>query len=84
LRLPLGPAWLAERTGAAVLPAACVRDGSGWRLIFRPPLEPDRAAGPALQAWHAAIAAAVGGLIGRWPEQWILPVPLEKLAGGDG
>ncbi|MBU1699166.1 MAG: lysophospholipid acyltransferase family protein [Candidatus Eisenbacteria bacterium] len=76
LHLPLGPAWLAARTGAAVLPTACLLTESGWNLIFHPPIKPDESSESSAAAWHLAIARAVEGLILAAPDQWVLPSPL--------
>ena len=38
-RVPLGAADLAQRTGAALLPAYCKRVGDGFEVVFEEPLE---------------------------------------------
>ncbi len=41
-RVPAGPALLARRTGAAVIPASFAYDGRGIELTFHAPVEPGR------------------------------------------
>jgi KDO2-lipid IV(A) lauroyltransferase len=69
-----GPALLAARTGAQVLPAFCVRQADGTFLIeVRPPLDivdtGDRDAD--LQVNTQTIMTALGDAIRRHPEQWL-------------
>ncbi len=76
-RLPGGPALLALRTGAPLIPAAVYWQGSTRHAIARPPLDTSR---------HGSIrddvsrlvgeyAAALEGLIRIAPEQWHLMSP---------
>lgn len=76
--LPPGPASLAERTGAALLPvAAYFGQGSEYDFEVMPPLEV--AAGASLAervtATTQALAVALEVLIRREPEQWHLVQP---------
>jgi KDO2-lipid IV(A) lauroyltransferase len=60
-------AWaaaLAQRTGALVLPAVCVRGADGrWRLHVEPPLEPTACR-------DGAFRATMRGWLSQWPDQW--------------
>jgi KDO2-lipid IV(A) lauroyltransferase len=57
-------AALAERTGALVLPAVCVRDEHGrLALCIEPPLSPERCRAGAFRATMRA-------WLERWPGQW--------------
>jgi KDO2-lipid IV(A) lauroyltransferase len=38
-RMPLGAAELAARTGAALIPGYCKREGMGYHIVFEAPLE---------------------------------------------
>lgn len=76
--LPAGPALLAERTGAPILPAAVYfRRGRGHRAVVRPPLppstEPDRSA--RLKAMTQSLAYALEELVREAPTQWHLLQP---------
>lgn len=76
--LPGGPATLALRTGAVILPTAVYFEGSGHRGIVRPPIPTDRS-GDGLRADVAritqALACELEALIRRAPEQWHLMQP---------
>lgn len=77
--LPAGPAHLAVRTGAALLPLTAVRRADNSSLIrIEPPLYADPAADPAAEAGRLsqAIAAYFEGIIRRHPEQWYPYRPL--------
>ncbi len=76
--LPTGVAELALRTGAAVVPAFALRDGSGFRVVFDPPLALRRTGNRAadLAAAHRAVAAALQRGIARAPEQWFALSPV--------
>ena len=73
-RMPAGPAALALRTGAALLPAAVyhARRPMHWEGVVRPPLSPatsgDQRAD--VQALTELLAGELQGLIARAPEQW--------------
>jgi len=76
--MPAGPASLAERTGAHLVPAGCYfKPGAGNRFVVHPRLEiPDL---PTKEERVAALtqglAWAIEGIIGEAPEQWHLIVP---------
>ncbi len=71
-RLPAGPATLAVRTGAPLLPCCVLFEGDHHRGIVLPPLDTARRGG--LRDDVARItqdmADALAGLIRRAPEQW--------------
>jgi lauroyl/myristoyl acyltransferase len=83
--LPAGPAMLALRTGAALLPAAVYFDGPGDRhlAVVRPEIVPrpvPRGAGPAATRDEVArltqvLAGELEVLIRRAPTQWHLMQP---------
>lgn len=71
LTLPAGPFVIAERTGAAVVPAFIVRDADGRQRVL---LEPGIAVGRA--SWTVEDAAAqyadrLGAQVSARPEQWL-------------
>ena len=76
--LPAGPATLALRTGAVLLPTAVYFEGSGHRGIVRPPIPTERS-GEGLRRDVARItqqlAHELEALIRRAPEQWHLLQP---------
>ncbi|HVF32264.1 MAG TPA: phosphatidylinositol mannoside acyltransferase [Acidimicrobiales bacterium] len=76
--LPAGPATLALRTGAVLLPTAVYFQGSGHHGIVRPPIPVERS-GDGLRADVARItqllASELEALIRRAPEQWHLLQP---------
>ena len=75
--LPGGPATLALRTGAAILPTAVYQDGSNHRGVVLPPVPAVRQG--RLRADVARVtqdlASALEGLIRAAPEQWHLMQP---------
>ena len=76
--LPGGPATLALRTGAALLPAAIYFDGPNTRRsVVLPPLETSRNGKlrEDVQRVTQDLAHALEGLIRRAPEQWHLLQP---------
>jgi lauroyl/myristoyl acyltransferase len=79
--LPAGPATLALRTGAPILPCAIYYDGSASRHlgVVLPPLDTSRRKGAKLRDDVARItqdlATALEDLIRRAPEQWHLMQP---------
>jgi len=76
--MPAGPASLAERTGAHLLPVGCYfEEGVGNRFEIHPPLEiPDL---PTREERVAALtqdlARRIEGIVSKAPEQWHLIVP---------
>ncbi len=92
--LPGGPAVLALRTGAALLPSAVYFDGARHHAVVRPPLPVERRDG--FRADVARVTAALAGeleeLVRAAPEQWHLLQPnwpsdheaLEAARHGDG
>lgn len=75
--LPAGPATLALRTGAPLIPATCIFEGDSHRGIVLPPLDTSRQG--KLRADVARVtqdlAVALETLIRRAPEQWHLLQP---------
>ncbi|MBM3269842.1 MAG: lysophospholipid acyltransferase family protein [Candidatus Sericytochromatia bacterium] len=67
--VPLGPFVLARRTGAAIVPAYCVREGAGHVLRFEATLpveaDPDRNAQALMSRYEAWIR--------EYPDQWLWP-----------
>lgn len=75
--LPAGPATLALRTGAPLLPAAVYFEGRGHRAVVRPPLDTSRQGKlrDDIERITAAIAGELEELIRVAPEQWHLLQP---------
>ncbi|MCG9896062.1 MAG: lysophospholipid acyltransferase family protein, partial [Fimbriimonadaceae bacterium] len=68
----LGPGVLAERSGAPVIPVACVRVGVGrYRIRFDDPLVPEPVEGPRGEGTMRAIHAWLESVIREHPEQWL-------------
>jgi KDO2-lipid IV(A) lauroyltransferase len=85
--LPAGPATLALRTGAALLPVAVYfEEGFGHLAVLRPPISTERTG--SLRADVARItqelAVEFEGLIRRAPEQWHLYQPNWPSDRGNG
>jgi KDO2-lipid IV(A) lauroyltransferase len=70
---PAGPAALAKVTGAALIPAFMIRQGSKHRLIFDRPIElvdtgdKDKDLITNTQAWSDVVAS----YIRKYPDQWV-------------
>lgn len=75
--LPGGPALLALRSGAALLPTAIYFEGSGHRGVVRPPVAAERRGSLAADVARItqALAAELEILVRRAPEQWHLFQP---------
>ncbi len=72
-RLPAGPALLALRSGAPIVPTGTYLEGDGRvRIVFRPPIVAVRAGRlrDDLAKVTGELATAFEGLIGRAPAQW--------------
>ena len=70
---PAGPARLAHRTGAAILPICCVRRRGGrYRIEVSPPIHADRKAPveDTVREVTAALAAAFERIVRAYPEHW--------------
>lgn len=76
-RLPAGPALLALRTGAPLIPAAVYWRGRGRHAVACPPLDTRRLGGIRADVSRVvqAYAAALEQLIRAAPEQWHLMSP---------
>jgi lauroyl/myristoyl acyltransferase len=72
--MPGGPASLALRTGAALLPCAVYQDRrpGHWRAVIRPPLRPEPSGDPRAdaRALTQRLADEFEALIARAPDQW--------------
>jgi KDO2-lipid IV(A) lauroyltransferase len=84
--MPGGPALLAARTGAALLPAVCQFDGAGWRFVVHPEVP---VAGPGrlrdrVTAAMQQVADAFAGTIAEQPEDWHVLGRIWPEVGPDG
>ncbi|MCU1353112.1 MAG: putative acyltransferase, partial [Acidimicrobiales bacterium] len=85
--LPAGPATLALRTGAPLVPAAVYFREGGHHAVLRPPLAIERQGGRLredVQRVTELLAVELEGLIRAAPEQWHLMQPnwpSDQLAG---
>jgi Kdo2-lipid IVA lauroyltransferase/acyltransferase len=70
-----GPAVLAVRSGAPILPVAVVRDGPGprYRAVYAEPIRVVAGApsGAEVRRITQAYTTALERFIRRWPEQWV-------------
>lgn len=75
--LPGGPATLAFRTGAPLIPTAIYFDGEGHRAVLKPPLEVERQGRlrDDIARVTQDLAKALEGLISAAPDQWHLLQP---------
>jgi phosphatidylinositol dimannoside acyltransferase len=76
-KLPAGPATLALRAGAPILPTAIYFDGPGHRAVVRPPVDAARSGRlrDDVARTTQAIARELETLIRAAPEQWHLFMP---------
>lgn len=87
--MPVGAAELALRTGAALLPAFCVRQGrERYRVTIEPPiLMPGDGARPTDDEVHQATGRVIAGMeryIKAHPEQWMAFQPIWDLGVASG
>jgi lauroyl/myristoyl acyltransferase len=77
-RLPSGPAMLALRSGAAILPVVVVRRAARIEGLIEPPIPIVRGAGARedVRAITRAVTARLEYYIGRHPEQWTVFQPV--------
>ena len=69
--LPRGPATLALRTGAALLPAAAYESDNGWHIVIRPPVAATHTSeGGDIDRVTKDLVRELEELIRRAPEQW--------------
>uniref|UniRef100_UPI00038283D5 phosphatidylinositol mannoside acyltransferase n=1 Tax=Actinoalloteichus spitiensis TaxID=252394 RepID=UPI00038283D5 len=74
-RMPAGPAWLAARTGATLLPATTWFTPAGWGLRFARPVEV-AGGGAGVARATQAVADAFAEEIARHPADWHMLQPL--------
>lgn len=68
--LPRGPAWLAQKTGAPILPGFMLRQPDDtFVLRFYPPIDP---AGLAAEAIQRQIGTVLEDAVARNPHQWFM------------
>ena len=75
--LPAGPATIAIKTGAPMLPVASYFDGDGHRVVVHPPIPVPEGLprSEQVQIMTQALAHEMEGFIRQEPEQWHLVVP---------
>lgn len=75
--LPPGPATLAIRTGAPLLPVGCYFTNGGYRVVVRPPLEVPSTGSKSekVTAMTQALAHQLEDIIRQAPRQWHLVQP---------
>ncbi len=74
-RLPWGPAVLAARTGAPILPAFVLREADEtFRFCLYPPIMPDQF--QSIDAIQERICSVLEEVIGNHPDQWFAFDPL--------
>ncbi len=75
--LPAGPALLALRSGAPIIPTACYFNGDGIRADCRPPLDTERRGRlrEDVQRVTQDLASVFEDMIAKAPEQWHLMQP---------
>jgi KDO2-lipid IV(A) lauroyltransferase len=75
--MPPGPATLAVRTGAPLLPIGCYFTSTGYRVVVHPPLGVTEGgtSSDKVSAMTQSLADKLEEIIGVAPEQWHLVVP---------
>jgi KDO2-lipid IV(A) lauroyltransferase len=75
--MPPGPATLAVRTGAPLLPIGCYFTSTGYRVVVHPPLGVPEGgtSSDKVSAMTQSLADKLEEIIGVAPEQWHLVVP---------
>lgn len=75
--LPPGPATLAVRTGAPLLPVGCYFTDTGYRVVVRPPIEvpSSRTRTEKVSTLTQTLAHELEDIIRTAPEQWHLVQP---------
>jgi KDO2-lipid IV(A) lauroyltransferase len=71
---PTGPAWLAVRSGAPILPLFLVREGRGLRFLVDEPIWPNAGATDEqaeVERITRAWCSAVERVIRKYPDQWV-------------
>jgi lauroyl/myristoyl acyltransferase len=76
--MPAGPAMVARRTGAALVPAVCSYEGGGMVIRFGPPVAP-RPGRSGLVAMTQEVADFFAGKIAERPEDWHMLQPFFDL-----
>lgn len=75
--LPPGPATLAVRTGAPLLPIGCYFEDGGYKVVIKPPLPVPEQGSKTEQVASLTqdLARELEGLVEAAPDQWHLVVP---------
>ncbi|PPK67368.1 phosphatidylinositol mannoside acyltransferase [Actinokineospora auranticolor] len=84
-RMPAGPAYLAARTGAALLPVGTWYTDDGWGLRIHPPVKVDGVRGipAATQALADTLAADIAAHPADWhmlQKLWLADLPADRRA----
>jgi KDO2-lipid IV(A) lauroyltransferase len=73
VRLPAGPARLAARTGAALVPAYCLRDPAGGLVArFLPEVPVTATTEEAVRIATEKLAERLGRVVATHPGQWLI------------
>ncbi len=78
-KLPRGAAWLALKSGAAIIPCFCIRQPDGNYIgHIEDPIFPDDAGDfdTAVRTYTQKIAAVFEDYIARYPDQWCMLQPI--------
>jgi KDO2-lipid IV(A) lauroyltransferase len=79
-RMPVGPAWLSHRTGAAILPSFLFRlEDDTFLLRFYPPILPEQEG--SVQAIRRKMVSVLEREIGERPCQWFIFEDFWKTSG---
>lgn len=75
--MPPGPATLAVRTGAPLIPVGCYFDDGGYQVVIRDPvpIPEEGSRSEIVAATTQRLARELETIIGQAPEQWHLVVP---------
>jgi lauroyl/myristoyl acyltransferase len=78
LRLPTGPARLAQLTGAPIIPVFALKDAPHLpvKVLLKQPIEPDTPETPATSSAMHALAQAMAQTIAHHAHQWLALEPM--------